>query len=110
MEDIRKWEDMPTDCLVNIFGRVQLESRLLDIPLVCKPWHRAVHNPLCWQRLVFPEHTPLFRRFNGLFAYTRKSRNIKLIPIVVNLSQGCATSCLIPAYCSREELVYVTEK
>ncbi|KAM5569540.1 hypothetical protein ABKV19_016850 [Rosa sericea] len=55
MEDERRWEELEVDCLVNIFGRVGMESLLLDVPFVCKSWYRATLNPSCWQYLKFPD-------------------------------------------------------
>ncbi|KAF2295662.1 hypothetical protein GH714_033477 [Hevea brasiliensis] len=51
--EIRKWEDLPEDCLANVFRRVGMESLLLDVPFVCKSWYRATLNPFCWERLDF---------------------------------------------------------
>lgn len=50
----RKWEDLDTDCLVNIFQKVGVESMLLFIPFVCKSWHRTSLTPACWKSLLFP--------------------------------------------------------
>lgn len=49
----RKWENFSSDCLVNIFKRLDLEMLLLDVPLVCKNWYQALLDPLCWQKIVF---------------------------------------------------------
>ncbi|KAJ6827841.1 F-box/LRR-repeat protein-like [Iris pallida] len=48
-----RWGDMEADCLVSIFQRLSLEDLTLSIPLVCKSWHRASHDPLCWRSLDF---------------------------------------------------------
>lgn len=88
----RRWEEMPTDCLVNIFGRLPIESRLLDVSLVCKPWLQAVRNPFFWQKLIFQEY------------------HSRLVHFVISLSQRCATSLALPEVCSIEELAYVTEE
>ncbi|KAJ6779011.1 hypothetical protein OIU74_002742 [Salix koriyanagi] len=50
----RKWEDLEFDCLVNVLGRVDMESLLLYVPFVCKSWYKASLNPSCWKHLVFP--------------------------------------------------------
>ncbi|XP_061992359.1 F-box/LRR-repeat protein At3g48880-like [Rosa rugosa] len=57
MEDERKWEELEVDCLMNIFGRVGMESLLLDVPFVCKSWYKATLDPSCWQYLTFPDLT-----------------------------------------------------
>ncbi|THG21927.1 hypothetical protein TEA_009199 [Camellia sinensis var. sinensis] len=41
------------DCLVNVFGRVGIESLLLDVPFMCKPWYKATLSRLCWGKLDF---------------------------------------------------------
>nr|CAN65996.1 hypothetical protein VITISV_007693 [Vitis vinifera] len=52
----RKWEELNMDILVNVFGRVGMESLLLDVPFVCKPWYKASREPQCWGHLIFPEY------------------------------------------------------
>lgn len=53
MEEERNWEEMDTDCLVNIFSRLCVDDLILSLPFVCKPWSAAALNPLCWQVLDF---------------------------------------------------------
>ncbi|XP_052188770.1 uncharacterized protein LOC127799089 [Diospyros lotus] len=53
MSDEPKWEELNTDCLVNVFGRLGLGSLLLDVPFLCKSWYQATKNPPCWRRLDF---------------------------------------------------------
>ncbi|KAL7176450.1 hypothetical protein ACSBR2_029895 [Camellia fascicularis] len=43
------------DCLVNVLGRVGIESLLIDVPFVCKSWYKATRSPLCWRQLDFLE-------------------------------------------------------
>ncbi|KAL7177290.1 hypothetical protein ACSBR2_030609 [Camellia fascicularis] len=43
------------DCLVNVLGRVGIESLLIDVPFVCKSWYKATESPLCWRQLDFLE-------------------------------------------------------
>ncbi|XP_028119700.1 F-box protein FBW2-like [Camellia sinensis] len=51
----RKWKDLSADCLVNVFGRVGIESLLSDVPFVCKSWLNATLSSLCWQELDFSQ-------------------------------------------------------
>ncbi|KAJ4732334.1 F-box/LRR-repeat protein [Rhynchospora pubera] len=53
MEEERRWEDMDTDCLVNIFRRLGLEDLTLAVPFVCRSWYRASLDPTCWRVLKF---------------------------------------------------------
>ncbi|WOH12302.1 hypothetical protein DCAR_0831804 [Daucus carota subsp. sativus] len=92
----RKWEEMSTDCLVNIFGRLDMKSRLLDIPGVCKTWYQAVHNPLCWQQLDFSD-------------FTIRHYRAELLKIVVKLSQGCVTSLVLSHDSTKKDLIYLSK-
>lgn len=109
----RKWENLNEDCLANIFGRLDVESLLLDVPLVCKQWYRATFNPLSWQNLVFPDDIYQSRLLDAL---NRRAEALtfefsKLIKFVVGRSQGCATTFVLPEYCvCREDLIFVSDK
>lgn len=104
------------DCLVNIFGRVGMESLLLDIPFVCKSWYKASLDSSCWQCLIFPDFTAdlglepntLCQRFVSEYRID-KSRfsSTTFVKFVVNRSRGKATSITIPAYCTREAVEFV---
>ncbi|KDO45561.1 hypothetical protein CISIN_1g039999mg [Citrus sinensis] len=37
----RRWEDLDEDRLLNVLGRVGMESLILDVHFVSKSWHRA---------------------------------------------------------------------
>jgi hypothetical protein len=47
----RKWEDLPINCLVSVFEKVDLASRTLGVPFVCKSWFEASIEPGCWKVL-----------------------------------------------------------
>ncbi|KAJ9555807.1 hypothetical protein OSB04_010421 [Centaurea solstitialis] len=49
----RDWNELPAHCLIEILGKVGIESLVATIPFVCKSWHDATFYPQCWQRLVF---------------------------------------------------------
>lgn len=120
MEDQRIWGDLNMDCLVKIFGRVGMESLLLDIPFVCKSWYKASLDSSCWQCLIFPDFTAdqavslglepntLCQRFVSEYRID-KSRfsSTTFVKFVVNRSRGKATSITIPAYCTREAVEFV---
>ena len=69
MSELRKWEDLEFDCLVNVLGRVGMESLLLDVPFVCKSWHGASLDAAGWQHIDVPRlfSHPLFSepRYSG---------------------------------------------
>ena len=120
MEDQRIWGDLNSDCLVKIFGKVGMESLLLDIPFVCKSWYKASLDSSCWQCLIFPDFTAdpaaslslepntLCQRFVSEYRID-KSRfsSTKFVKFVVNRSRGKATSITLPAYCTQEAVEFV---
>ncbi|KAM7485786.1 hypothetical protein LguiA_001795 [Lonicera macranthoides] len=85
-----KWEDLIMDCLVNVFGRVGIESLVLDVPFVCKSWYEATLDPRCWQSLVFP-----YNLFRSRITDGYKDKDFfdvaKFIRFVVNRSQISVT-------------------
>ncbi|KAM7485779.1 hypothetical protein LguiA_001788 [Lonicera macranthoides] len=99
----RKWEDMEIDCLVNIFGRVGIESLALDVPFVCKSWYKATLNPLCWQSLIFPKDLE-----DSRFPWSIDPEG--LLKGAVNRSQRSATRLALPDDCSIKDLIYVSEE
>ncbi|KAK6914299.1 hypothetical protein RJ641_021620 [Dillenia turbinata] len=129
----RKWEELQTDCLVNILKRVGIESLLLDVPLVCKTWYNATHNPLCWSNLIFPDLDPR-RRLVGRIFYEQQLNGVRtaeshanaffatfswkfggfspsaFIRFVVKRSGGSATSLVVPPQCTEEDLKYLANE
>ncbi|KAF3327531.1 F-box/LRR-repeat protein [Carex littledalei] len=47
----RKWEDLPINCLVLIFKKVEIPCLTLSVPFVCKSWYEASLDPACWKVL-----------------------------------------------------------
>ncbi|KAM7488823.1 hypothetical protein LguiB_026307 [Lonicera macranthoides] len=105
----RKWEDMEMDCLVNILGRVGIESLALDVPFVCKSWYKATLNPLCWQFLHFPINleNSRFPRYSR-FPWFVKPEG--LVKDAVNRSQRSATTLAPPDNCSNKGIIYALEE
>ncbi|XP_061991102.1 F-box/LRR-repeat protein At3g48880-like [Rosa rugosa] len=126
MEDQRMWEDLNTDCLVNIFGRVGMESLLLDIPFVCKSWYKASLIPSCWQCIIFPdfsadqtfdfsrqgvEPNTICQRFLSEFRIDKSHfSSTAFMKCVINHSRGKATSITLPAYCTQEAVEFVAHE
>lgn len=119
----RKWEQLNKDILVLVFQRVGMESLLLDIPFVCKPWYKASREPRCWQHLIFPnfesddtieeEDSPCKGFVERLAIMTPHQENFpvtKFIKFIVDRSCGCATTIKLPAYCPEEVLEYIANE
>ncbi|KAJ6749501.1 hypothetical protein OIU85_000170 [Salix viminalis] len=114
----RKWEDLEFDCLVNVLGRVDMESLLLYVPFVCKSWYEASLNPSCWKHLVFPqdmhsswdvEDLTLIQKFN-LWYDIHKCSLYSFIKFVVGRSHGSCTDLSLPSHCSEEVLKYIADE
>ncbi|XP_059630056.1 F-box/LRR-repeat protein At3g48880-like [Cornus florida] len=99
----RKLEELNMDCLVNVFGRLEIESLLLGVPFICKSWYNATLNPLCWQHLDFPcEISDSFKSRLVDEYRLQKFDATGLIKFVVNRSGGKAVSLVLPS-CSKKE-------
>ncbi|KAF0889373.1 hypothetical protein E2562_023673 [Oryza meyeriana var. granulata] len=46
-----RWGDMDVDCLVEIFRRLPLDDVASAVPLVCRSWRGAAHDPSLWRAL-----------------------------------------------------------
>ncbi|KAM7485775.1 hypothetical protein LguiA_001784 [Lonicera macranthoides] len=125
MKGRKIWENMEMDCLVNIFGRVGIESLALDVPFVCKSWYKATLNPLCWQSLNFPIDLRNSRLPNmpieGLLwivvhpddrgsVVINPANRESVVKGAVNRSHRCATRLVIPNDCSKKDIIYALEE
>lgn len=127
----RKWEELNLDCLVNVFGRVGMESLLLDVPLVCKPWYKATLDPKCWEHLIFPEDikpcsawdyicTPYPGRIISEYGHRHYIKGLTEVgcpfPItafmkfVINRSRRCATELSLSFCCCGKALKYAANE
>ncbi|KAL6637244.1 hypothetical protein ACP70R_024816 [Stipagrostis hirtigluma subsp. patula] len=63
------WADMPTDCLVHVFRRLDLEDLAAAAPLVCRGWRRAAADPSLWRALdLRRDHVARFMPWGALAA------------------------------------------
>ncbi|CAL5357478.1 unnamed protein product [Camellia sinensis] len=112
-----KWEDLNMDCLVNVFGRVGIESLLLDVPFMCKSWYKATLSPLCWRLLDFSKISldswsydeSISRLLNKYQLYDKLSVTA-FIKFVVKRSARSATFLSLPDCCTEEALLYVADE
>ncbi|KAL6971022.1 hypothetical protein U1Q18_030703 [Sarracenia purpurea var. burkii] len=106
-----KWEDLNQDCLVNIFGRLEMESLVLDIPFVCKSWHKSTRNPQCWRRLNFScfDDSDFVLRIRN--EYDEGTNLSGLIKSIVKRSDRFATSLELSDRCfTGEVLLYIANE
>ncbi|KAL5711701.1 hypothetical protein ACHQM5_013957 [Ranunculus cassubicifolius] len=93
--ELRKWEDLPIDCLAKIFEGAGTESLIFSLPLVCKNWHTASLDPQCWKVLDFDSVIQ-----STLQKYTSYSLSLvesfhELVKFAVDRSQGIATKVVL---------------
>ncbi|KAI8004375.1 hypothetical protein LOK49_LG08G01649 [Camellia lanceoleosa] len=114
-----KLKELNTDCLVNVLGRVGIESLLIDVPFVCKSWYKATKSPLCWRQLDFLEIslddcTSLFFLARLIDDYQVKGK-FSFTAIVKTLVKRSATSVVyisLPSFgfCDEEVLFYIVDQ
>ncbi|CAL5416383.1 unnamed protein product [Camellia sinensis] len=112
-----KWEDLNMDSLVNVFGRVGIESLLLDVPFMCKSWYKATLSPLCWRLLDFSKisldswfYDESISRLLDKYQLYDKLSVSAFIKFVVKRSARFATFLLLPDCCTEEALLYVADE
>ncbi|KAI8004398.1 F-box/LRR-repeat protein [Camellia lanceoleosa] len=109
-----KWEDLNMDCLLNVFGRVGIESLLLDIPFVCKSWHRATLSPPCWKQLDFSrislDDVEFPSRLMDVYEFNDKLAVNAFIKFVIKCSAGSVTFLSIPDCCTEEAFLDVANE
>ncbi|KAA8519405.1 hypothetical protein F0562_013661 [Nyssa sinensis] len=122
----RKWEELDMDCLVNVLGRLDMESLILDIPFVCKSWHKASLSPLCWQHLDFSEilapcttrlkdkhfHVShVWRKVNPTSNFEDEDLFVTtLIKSVITRNNKSTVSLVFPLCYPKEALIYAAEE
>ncbi|KAH7858105.1 hypothetical protein Vadar_020044 [Vaccinium darrowii] len=93
-----KREDLNMDCLANIFGRVGMESLLLDVPFVCKSWQRWVFpnmpqdDPLCYD--LFIRRLMKEYQVKGFFCITSFMKSVIDQPQQTICHHGCTSQLL----------------
>lgn len=118
MSELRKWEDLDFDCLVDIFERLDMESLLLGVPFVCKSWYKASRSPSCWQHIDFGEfcdhdnyeqtYSTCVLRFIDAYQVQRFSFG-KFVRLIVARGLGQSTCLVLPLGCSYKALNHVAK-
>ncbi|EHA8592398.1 F-box/LRR-repeat protein [Cocos nucifera] len=111
---IRRWEDLPVNCLVEIFKKLSVEDMTIGVPFVCKPWYEAHLDPCCWKILDFRgidpwSECPFIERF--IDAYRLKKFTIMgFLKFVINRGHKLATKLILPdRLLPLSNLVYICE-
>ncbi|KAF3333691.1 F-box/LRR-repeat protein [Carex littledalei] len=101
MEEERRWEEINTDCLVNIFRRLGLEDLTLAVPFVCQSWYRATLDPTCWRvlkfrRLDFMPWSNLSKEFSNRYGLNGRFSFSCFLKLCVARSHGEAIEVEFP--------------
>ncbi|KAM5569544.1 hypothetical protein ABKV19_016850 [Rosa sericea] len=101
MEDERRWEELEVDCLVNIFGRVGMESLLLDVPFVCKS---------CFD-LGDPHWGTLIQRFIDEYRLDESRFSVTaFVKFIISRSKGKAIYLRLSPSASEDVLKYAADE
>ncbi|PIA57847.1 hypothetical protein AQUCO_00500041v1 [Aquilegia coerulea] len=103
-----KWQDLSTNCLVQIFQKVGLECLILVIPFVCKSWYKASLDPQLYKVLDFQfmnmygdeeeDEDEDEEEDDSALVERRILPPMQFMKIAVNRSRGMATEVLFPEY------------
>lgn len=101
MEQERKWENLPSDCLVSIFCYLGLVELTVTLPFVCKSWYEASLDPRCWKKLDFQaldfcSESNLERRFKQEYGVRSSFSFSAFMKLCVSRSRGSAVELATP--------------
>ncbi|XP_034684719.1 uncharacterized protein LOC117913787 isoform X3 [Vitis riparia] len=107
----QKSVELNMDCLVNVLGRVEMDSLLFAVPYVCKSWYKVSLDPVCWKRLVFPHFEQMvMKRFMEVYQSIGPFSVTSFINSIVRRSNRLATALVLPDYCTKEALEYAADE
>lgn len=105
---ISGWSDLPYDCLVNIFTRLNQEDRWQNTMFVCKSWHKVSKDPHL--NSVFDLESCWPQSESSSFCTPQFEKRIDLmIQSVVNWSNGSVTEIRV-RYCTDRAISIVGER
>lgn len=113
--DIRRWEDLPLDCLVNVFKRLDVEDMTTGVPFVCKSWYEAHLDPSCWKILDLRAmcqcpQSPFIGRFMHSY-HLKKFTTRGFLKIIIKRSHKLLTELILPdCLPPLSEIVYICKE
>ncbi|CAN6287452.1 unnamed protein product [Urochloa humidicola] len=98
------WADMETDCLAQVFRRLDLEDLAASAPLVCRGWRRAAADPSLWRGLDlrrdhlarFTPWSPLAAAFASRYGVRRRFSLAGLLRLFLARARGSAVDIALP--------------
>lgn len=107
----QKSVELNMDCLVNVLGRVEMDSLLFAVPYVCKSRYQVSLDPVCWKRFVFPHfEQTIMKRFMKVYQSMRLFSVTSFINSILHCSNRLATALMLPDCCTKEALEYAVDE
>ncbi|KAL3755791.1 hypothetical protein ACJRO7_002785 [Eucalyptus globulus] len=112
----RKWEDLPSDILVEIFQKVDFPELNSQIDHVFSAWHLACRDPLFWKTLDLSALESIFITIPHapyVYVHSQSDKAVtQLLKIVLNLRRESIEILIFHfnLYLSDEQLTYTAER
>ncbi|XP_030448911.1 F-box/LRR-repeat protein At3g48880 [Syzygium oleosum] len=113
---MRKWEDLDTDILVQIFQTFDIFELTSGIAHVCSAWRMACCDPLLWKTLDLSALESNFIRIPlepYVYVHCQSDKEVtRLLKIALDLSRGSIQTLIFHfnLYLSDEQLTYTAER
>ncbi|KAL2649358.1 hypothetical protein R1flu_017486 [Riccia fluitans] len=102
------WASLMNELLADVFVRLPFEERLKTVPLVCKAWKTASHDPHCWRDVDMEPWIKAKSETNYGWEFDCKEELEDVVKVVVDRSQGQLRR-LRTMFCSNESVQYIAE-
>ncbi|KAL3685969.1 hypothetical protein R1sor_003991 [Riccia sorocarpa] len=102
------WASLMNELLADVFVRLPFEERLTTIPLVCKGWKRATHEPACWRNVDMEPwlRAKCERTYDWEFGCSKELEPV--VKLVVDRSKGQLRQ-LRTIFCSSKSVQYIAK-
>lgn len=113
---MRKWEDLDTDILVQIFQTFDIFELTSGIAHVCSAWRMACCDPLLWKTLDLSALESNFIRIPlepYVYVHGQSDKEVtRVLKIALDLSRGSIQTLIFHfnLYLSDEQLTYTAER
>lgn len=109
-----QWAELPTDCLVHVFRRLDLDEMASAAPLVCRGWRRAAADPSLWRALdLRRDHLARFMPWGALAGALARLHGVHrftlagFLRLCVARAAGTVADLALPPLLSSSELDHV---
>lgn len=113
---VRRWEDLDTDMLVEIFRLFNIFELTSGLAHVCSSWRLACCDPLLWRTLDLCKLKSNFIKIPlepYVYVDARSDKDLtRVLKISLSLSRGYITTLIfhVNSYVSDDQLTYTAER